>query len=236
MVDTVRQSRLYEQIAEVLERQIRAHEFAAGDELPSERALMKSFGVGRTAVREALFHLQRMGLVQLRSGTKAKVTAPSPDAMLSSLAGSARYLLSAPDGIRHFQNARMLFETGLVRDAARVAKAGDIKRLEAALAANGEAIGDLRRFERTDMDFHYAIATIPGNPIYTALHTAIFDWLMEQRQVTLSHPGQSKAAFKAHETIFKAIAEGDSEKAASRMRKHLDQVSNLYWKKRLGEA
>jgi DNA-binding FadR family transcriptional regulator len=31
----------------------------AGDELPSERQLMAEFGVGRTAIREALFHLQR---------------------------------------------------------------------------------------------------------------------------------------------------------------------------------
>jgi GntR family transcriptional repressor for pyruvate dehydrogenase complex len=233
---SVRQTRLFEQIAEILERRIRTREVAEGEELPSERELMREFGVGRTAVREALFHLQRMGLVELRSGSKAKVAAPSPAVVMSSLAGSARYLLSAPEGIRHFQNARVLFETGLVRDAARLARKPDIVRLKEALDANEKAIGDIRQFERTDVDFHYAIATIPGNPIYTALHSAILEWLVDQRHVTLSHPGQNRVAFEAHRGIYEAIAAGDGESAASRMHTHLDQVTDLYWKVREGAA
>jgi len=232
----IRQTRLFEQIAEVLERRIRSREVAEGEELPSERELMKEFGVGRTAVREALFHLQRMGLVELRSGARAKVVAPTPAIVLSSLAGSARYLLAAPDGVRHFQNARVLFETGLVRDAARLAKKPDITRLKTALDANREAIGDIRRFEHTDVDFHYAIAIIPGNPIYPALHSAILEWLVDQRHVTLSHPGQNRIAFEAHQGIYEAIAAGDGELAASRMRTHLEQVMGLYWTVREGAA
>ncbi|MGL4294549.1 MAG: GntR family transcriptional regulator, partial [Aestuariivirga sp.] len=137
----LKRSRLFEQIAEILEQRIRSQQSAPGDELPSERDLMKEFGVGRTAVREALFHLQRMGLVELRPGARARVATPTPAAVMSSLAGSARYLLSAPEGIRHFQEARILFETGLVRDAARLATEQDIARLAAALRANGDAIG-----------------------------------------------------------------------------------------------
>ena len=65
----LKRSRLFEQIAEIIEQRIRSQQSAPGDELPSERDLMKEFGVGRTAVREALFHLQRMGLVELRPET-----------------------------------------------------------------------------------------------------------------------------------------------------------------------
>lgn len=231
-MQALKQSRLFEQIAEILERRIRSREVSEGEELPSERELMKQFGVGRTAVREALFHLQRMGLVELRSGAKARVAAPSPTVVMSTLAGSARYLLSAPEGVRHFQTARTLFETGLVRDAARLAKKPDIARLRVALNANEEAIGDIHRFERSDVDFHYAIATIPGNPIYPALHSAILEWLMDQRHVTLSHPGQNRTAFEAHHGICEAIAAGDGELSAQRMRTHLEQVNALYWKVR----
>ena len=39
--------------------------YAAEDLLPSERELMQQFGVGRPAIREALFHLRKMGLVEL---------------------------------------------------------------------------------------------------------------------------------------------------------------------------
>ncbi|MGL6181158.1 MAG: GntR family transcriptional regulator, partial [Aestuariivirga sp.] len=79
----LKRSRLFEQIAEILEQRIRSQLSAPGDELPSERDLMKEFGVGRTAVREALFHLQRMGLVELRPGARARVATPTPAAVMS---------------------------------------------------------------------------------------------------------------------------------------------------------
>lgn len=228
----LKRSRLFEQVAEILEQRIRDGEYPVGSELPSERELMKDFGCGRTAIREALFHLQRMGLADLKSGARARVAVPSPGAVMSSLAGSARYLLSAPEGIRHFQDARLLFESGLVRDAARLASDQDIARLRQALDANYEAIGDLHRFEDTDVAFHYAIAVVPDNPIYTSLHAAILEWLVDQRHVTLSYPGQNRVAFDAHAAIFAAIAAHDPDGAAAQMQQHLEQVTELYWQVR----
>lgn len=232
----VRRFKLYEQVSEQLERRIRDESLAPGQELPSERELMKEFGVGRPAVREALFHLQKMGLVELRSGARARVCAPSPGAVVSSLAGSARYLLSAPQGMRHFQDARAFFESGLAREAARVASPGDIERLGAALEQNRLSINDLRRFEQTDVAFHYVIATIPNNPIYTALHKAIFEWLLDQRHISLSHPGQNHIAYEAHRAIFEAVAAHDPDRAEKVMREHLKQVANVYWQVRGEEA
>lgn len=226
----LKRSRLFEQISAVLEARIRSRDLEPGAELPSERELMREFTVGRTAVREALFHLQRMGLVELRPGAKARVAAPSPDAVLSSLAGSARYLLSEPEGIRHFQDARVLFETGLARDAARLASDGDIQRLENALHANRDCVSDIARFEETDVAFHFAIAMIPKNPIYTSLHAAILEWLVDQRRVTLSYPGQNRLAYAAHAEIFEAIAARAPDRAAAAMRHHLEQITDLYWK------
>ncbi len=228
----IKRSKLYEQVAEALERRIRDHILPAGAELPSERELMKEFGVGRPAVREALFHLQRMGLVEVRPGARAQVAVPSVQAVMHSVAGSARYLLSVSEGIRHFQEARVLFETGLVRDAARLATDADVARLKAALDENRESIGDMRRFEQSDVAFHFAIATVPNNPIYTTLHSAIVEWLVDQRHVTLSYPGQNKIAYQAHAAIFETIADRDPDAAAREMRAHLEQVATLYWQVR----
>lgn len=228
----IKRSKLYEQVAEALERRIRDHILPAGAELPSERELMKEFGVGRPAVREALFHLQRMGLVEVRPGARAQVAVPSVQAVMHSVAGSARYLLSVSEGIRNFQEARVLFETGLVRDAARLATDADVARLKAALDENRESIGDMRRFEQSDVAFHFAIATVPNNPIYTTLHSAIVEWLVDQRHVTLSYPGQNKIAYQAHAAIFETIADRDPDAAAREMRAHLEQVATLYWQVR----
>jgi GntR family transcriptional repressor for pyruvate dehydrogenase complex len=228
----IKRSKLFEQVADVLERRIHDQELPAGAELPSERDLMKEFGVGRPAVREALFHLQRMGLVEMRAGARAQVAIPSARAVMHSVAGSARYLLSASEGIKHFQEARILFETGLVRDAARLATDADIERVKMALDNNRESIGDIRRFEQSDIAFHFTIATVPNNPIYTTLHSAIIEWLVDQRHVTLTYPGQNKVAYRAHAAIFEAIADRDPDAAATEMRAHLEQVAALYWKVR----
>jgi GntR family transcriptional repressor for pyruvate dehydrogenase complex len=232
MTIQLKRSRLFEQVVDVLEQRIRDRELVAGAELPSERQLMAEFGVGRTAVREALFHLHQAGFIDLRAGSRARVTAPNAEAVLTLLSSSAKYLLSDDKGIRHFQDARALFETGLARDAARNATAKDIRDLSDALDANYKSIGDVRRFEDSDVAFHYAIATIPKNPIYVAMHRSIIDWLVEQRRVTLSYPGQNRLAFDAHLAIFEAIKARDPELAAARMCSHLDQVGKLYWKVR----
>jgi GntR family transcriptional repressor for pyruvate dehydrogenase complex len=228
----IKRAKLFEQVAEVLERRIHDQSLPAGAELPSERDLMKEFAVGRPAVREALFHLQRMGLVEMRAGARAQVAVPSVRGVMHSVAGSARYLLSASEGLKHFQEARTLFETGLVRDAARMALPDDIERLRNALDDNKTAIGNTRRFEQSDVAFHFAIATVPKNPIYTTLHSAIVEWLVDQRHVTLSYPGQNKVAYKAHAAIFEAIADHDGDAAAAEMQAHLEQVAALYWKVR----
>ena len=212
----LRRIKLYEQVSERLEAMIRNQQLAPGRELPSERELMRDLGVGRPAVREALFHLQRMGLVEMRAGARAQVAEPTLQAVMHSVAGSARYLLSASEGVRHFQDARILFETGLVRDAARLATDADIARVKAALDDNRDSIGDIRRFEQSDVAFHFAIATVPKNPIYTTLHSAIVEWLVDQRHVTLSYPGQNKVAYKAHAAIYEAIADRDRDPAAGK--------------------
>src|ERR1700761_5614209 len=130
---TVRRRRLYEDVAPALEATIREGALGPGDPLPSERELTVQFGVGRTAVREALFHLKKMGLIELKSGERAKVRRPTPEVVLEGLSGAARHMLAQPDGIRQFQDARAFFEIGLARHAAKHATAADLRELGAAL-------------------------------------------------------------------------------------------------------
>jgi DNA-binding FadR family transcriptional regulator len=232
----IRRRKLYEEIAQHLEQRIRDQAIAPGEQLPSERDLMREFGVGRPAVREALFHLQKMGLVELRSGGRARATRPTPKFVVDSLAGSARYLLAQPDGVRHFQQARAFFETGLARYAAEHATDEDLRDLRAALEANRRSLGDVAKFERTDVEFHHILAAIPRNPIFEAIHAAIVEWLVEQRHVTLTYPGQNETAYDYHAKIYEAIAARDPDRAEGVIRAHLEQVAGLYWRVKGGGA
>ncbi|TJW58300.1 MAG: GntR family transcriptional regulator, partial [Mesorhizobium sp.] len=50
----IKQRKLSDEVAEHLERMIRKGELAEAERLPSERELMRQFGVGRPSIREAL--------------------------------------------------------------------------------------------------------------------------------------------------------------------------------------
>lgn len=223
----IKQRKLSDEVAEHLERLIREGELAEADRLPSERELMRQFGVGRPSIREALLHLSKMGLVEVRSGERARVTRPTPQFVINSLSGPARHMMSAPGGVRDFQSARLFFEVGLARNAAQNATAQDIEDLRDALETNRQSIGDLKLFERTDVDFHYVLAVITRNSIFTAIHAALAEWLLEQRRTTLAE-GEDRKAYAAHREIFEAIAARDTDAAEAAMRRHLEYVSRRY--------
>jgi DNA-binding FadR family transcriptional regulator len=228
-VTPIRRRKLYEDIVEQLETMMLRGELAPGEQLPSERELMNTFQVGRTAVREALFALNRMGLVSIQNGERAIVTRPSAAALLDELSPTIRHMLQAQDGIRHFQDARTLFEVSLVRHAAQNAKANDVRALEAALQRNKLALGNHEAFIETDVAFHFVLAEIPRNPIFTSLHAAIAAWLKEQRAISVHQPTSPERAFRAHTRIYQAVAKHDPDAAERAMRQHLDEVSRFYW-------
>jgi GntR family transcriptional regulator, sialic acid-inducible nan operon repressor len=232
MQTPIRRRKLYEDVALRIEEMIREGRYAPGDQLPAEREIMEELGVGRSAVREAMLALQRMGLVTVSSGERARVTAPTAKVLVSELAGAARLLLAQDGGMRRFQEARALFEVGLARAAAQRASEADLARLRAALEANRAAIGDHAQFMRTDVAFHYEIAQIPRNAIFTSLYNAVVEWLTEQRETSGRAAGAGEAAYAAHERIYRAIAAHDPAAAEVAMERHLDAVVKLYWKMR----
>lgn len=226
----IRPKRLYEEVVARMTATITAAQFEAGDRLPSERELMQQFGVGRPAIREALLTLQRMGLVEVRSGMRARVTKPTAHGLIRELSGAARQFLADDAGVRQLQDARMLLEIGLARHAAVHATGEEIEKLREALVANRNAIGDDPMFARTDVEFHFVLPVISGNSIFLAVYEALVEWLTEQRLIALQDPIEDRVAYAAHEAIFKAIAARDPEQAEREMRAHLAQVAEVYWR------
>jgi DNA-binding FadR family transcriptional regulator len=224
--------RIYQNIALKLAEKINSGELSDGSRLPSERELAESFGASRTSVREALLSLQASGLVSVRQRARARVTPLNNSAFLNQLSGAAQSLLARPHGVADFQEARVLFECGLARYAARHASPKEIDRLALALAQNKKAIGNPVMFSKTDLAFHDILAEIPRNPIFAALNTALAEWLMEQRTVGMQAPmrGTIRHAYQGHEEIYKAIVAHDVEAADQAMAHHLKMVAESYWK------
>ncbi len=224
----IRRSKLSDQAASRLEVLIRDGTFPAGSVLPSERELMKIFGIGRTSIREALFMLHRAGLVQLSNGERPRVTTPMPEIVIRELAGAARSFLAQPGGVEHFQEARALFEVGVARLAALRRTDEDILRLRAAHEATIAARCDDARFERADVAFHYVLATITRNPIFIAVHDGFVEWLTSQRTVTMRVPGAVEVGLKEHSLILEGVQNGDADAAGQAMESHLRRVAEHF--------
>ena len=231
----IERKKLFEHVAAHLEAQILAGKLRPGDQLPPERDLQLTFGVGRPAIREALISLQKAGLVELSNGARARVLMPTASHIFTGMAPAVRQMLSTSDGQRYFQGARLFFEVGLAREAAKAATEDDLAALKRALDANRKAIGDSDQFTATDIAFHFELAKIARNPIFIALHDQISDWLTEQRVVTLRASGQERTAYNAHKAIYDAIAARDADKAEAAMRDHLEQLASTFWQQR-GES
>ncbi len=220
--------KLYEEMVAEMERMILDGELLEGEQLPSERELGEAFGIGRTTVREALLALQRMGLIRTSGGERARVTRPNARHLVRDLAGAAKLVLAAPEGLRHFQQARLILETALARHAAETRTAEDLTRLEAALEENRRTIEDAEAFVRTDVPFHHVLPQIVDNPIFLALYEAMTEWLLDIREQLLRAPGQTTQAYRDHVRIYEAIRDGDPDAAAHAMRAHLERVNAVY--------
>ena len=224
----VERKTLSEQVAEQLEVEILEGRLQENDQLPSERELMHEFGVGRPAVREALFYLQQLGLISVSSGSRARVIRPTAEAVMSRLSGVTRHLLQKPEGQQYFQEARAMFEISLARHAALDATEDDLARLRDALEANRAAQGDPVQFKRSDLAFHGVLASIGRNPIFDAIHDALSEWLDDRRAQALQLEGEDEAALKAHTQIVEAIESRDPDAAEAAMKYHLDRHYGTY--------
>lgn len=227
--DQVRKKKLSEEVEARLEKDIADGVVKVGDALPSERELMARFGVGRPSVREALFSLQKKGLVSLASGSRARVTLPDIANILRDLSTAARLYLGHPDGLRSLHELRTMIEASLARNAARQATPADVRRLEEKLLANRATIGNREEFERTDNEFHYELVKIAGNPLLVQLHEILVDWLQDQRDIVLDFPEIDRIAYEHHESIYNSILEHRPDLAEDAVRASLQTVDRAYW-------
>jgi len=233
MVDVfpIQRRKLSDSVQDQLLLMIKSVDLAPGDPLPSERELMSSFAVGRPAIREALQNLQRMGLVEIRHGERARVAIPSFGRMVDQMSETMQHLLThSSASLEQLKEARATFEMEMARIAARRRKHADIERLRSVVATQASFIHDQPRFLEWDGKFHKEIASISGNPIFGSLSEALFGWLTHFHVHLVRSPGEENLTLSEHNEIIAAIAKGSVNGAARAMNDHLSRANRLYQK------
>lgn len=221
--------KLSQAVHDRLMERIASGEIAPGQQLPSERELMDTFGVGRPAIREALQSLERSGIITITHGERARVSVPSARTLVAQIAGGAEHLLRMqPSSLEHLKEARVFLESGLARLAAERATEAGVMELRARIEQQRRARARPREFLDCDMAFHRQIAAMTGNPIFPAVIEGMFGWLAAYYRSLVRAPGAESLTLAEHERIVAAIAARDPAAAEATMREHLTRANALY--------
>ncbi|MFL6446888.1 MAG: FadR/GntR family transcriptional regulator [Bryobacteraceae bacterium] len=217
---------LGEQVAAQLAGMIADNHWKAGERLPPETELCEVLNVGRSTLREALKSLAFIGMVRMRAGDGTYVAEESRGLLHRLLAKGS---LKSQKDLEDVCETRLLLETELAALAAERRTPEDEATLRELIARGQE---ELKRgggqYSESDLDFHIAVANCSHNNLLPRLLLDIRGLLVEWIRKSQELPGVRENAQQQHESILRAIVNGDAEGARQGMRAHLTTFEKAY--------
>ncbi|WP_422063683.1 transcriptional regulator NanR [Shimia sp.] len=221
--------KLSDQVFERLREMIAGGELSAGDVVPSERALMERFGVGRPAVREALQAMQGKGLITITHGGRSRVNALTAGVAFKQVDDIAKLLLSKePANVEHLKQVRFILELGTVRIAAQKCTSKDADELATLIEAQRAHLGDAEAFMKSDVAFHTRLAAISANPLIQSITEMMLTWLFEYHSSLLLWSGREETTLIEHAAIVDCLRSNEEAAAASAMEDHLNRSKSNF--------
>ena len=199
-----------------------------GDRLLSERELSVHLGVSRASLREALRALDMFGLISSIPGKGSLIQQPNFHALSAVF---ELMLFLNPSMSENVLEVRILIECEAVRLAAKRATPEELATIGSILrrmpvSLNGEDFG-----AEADFEFHRAIMRATHNDILIFLSKTIEGLLKRshyERRISLFKiQGVREKLVGVHEDVYEAIAQGDADAAAERMREHFFYTNRL---------
>lgn len=195
---------LSDQIRNALTDEIATGQLPAGASL-DEQELANRFGASRTPVREALRQLASSGLVEIRPRRGGVVARTTPEQIMDMFETTAEVeamcVRLATYRMTPLERAQLL----------------DLHESSRALVANRDIDG----YDDFNVRFHHAIYLATHNAFMAEQALAIRTRLKAFRRTQLRHSDRIVRSREEHDGIMTAIAQGDGEEAARRMRAHM---------------
>jgi len=220
---------LSQRIERTLETAIREKKLAVGSKLPTEREMCESFGVSRTALREALRRLSARGLIQIQKGSGMYVTDINIEDAIKTL--NLYYDLKFDKNLLdQIIEVRALFEPEIARLAALNRTEKDIADLIQNLLDFKQCDSDNTQQE-ADLDnkFHLTVAKATQNPIVQISMEPIYSLLPRMRNFIYGNiEGEKEFTLKYHQDLVDAIRSKEAYEAHEIMKKHLKRTQQIY--------
>ena len=214
---------LSQQVADVLEGEIRAGRLAADAKLPTEAALVAQFAVSRTVIREAISRLKSMGLVASRQGSGMYVK----HAIFSPLSFDAKHAVSK-QAVIQMAEVRRALEAEVAGLAALRRSAKDVYAINQSIAALEAAVQSGGNGVEQDVNFHRAIASAAQNPFLISTLDYLRQFLQGATAVTRANEARrldfAKQVQREHLAIAQAISAGDALKSRQAAARHMNNA------------
>lgn len=183
-----------------------------GEQLPSQRKFASLMSVSMASLREALYSLQAMGVLEMRHGAGTFVSSHTMDPGEKLLELSL--ILGGLD-VKMFFEAREVIEPGLACLAANHATDAQITELFQILEEQSASFEsqDEGRLHDLDLEFHQQIADMANNKFLFQINDILFKNLDKLFRVL----PLSKAGWQLHRKVAEAIRERNCEVAYSGM-------------------
>jgi len=202
---------------------IRSGAIRPGARLPTESEIMRSHGVSRTVVREALSRLQAAGLVETRHGVGTYALEP---------AGAGDFRVDPAD-LCNVRDVLVLLELRICLESEAASLAAQ-RRSDAHLAQMRQALADFRDAlaqggdtVSPDFRFHLLVAEATGNKYFSGLLTHLGAAVIPRTRINSArivredcHQYLERVNLE-HAAIFEAIERRDADAARAAMRTHL---------------
>jgi GntR family transcriptional repressor for pyruvate dehydrogenase complex len=219
----------YEQATEQILQFIAELGLRPGDRMPTESELAARLGTSRTVVRDAVKILSATGRISAQKGRGLFVA--DGESMLGGARWGGFFVPTNLDHIFMLFEFRRVQEMAASRLAAMLASPSELRVIEAAVEScrHGFSSGDNAEFDNGDNAFHLGVATASHNFF---LVSAVRDARTLQRQASViglhGVGGHAEAAVEEHDTIYRAIRDGEPEAAAQATSVHLDNTLEDY--------
>ncbi|MBK8018057.1 MAG: GntR family transcriptional regulator [Betaproteobacteria bacterium] len=204
------QPTLVDQVYDAILSEITEGKYGPDSRLIQEQ-MAESLGVSRQPVQQALLLLRSHGLL---------VDAPGRGLMVAPLEAD---------------RVRNLYEVRAVLDGLASAKAAERNRETAAeegaaYITRGRAAvksGSIARMIAADMDFHFFLYGLSGNPLVAEMSGAHWSYLRRVMGEVLLRGETPKDIWDQHEAILECVSRGDAALAERIARDHISEASDV---------
>lgn len=220
---------LSQKIERTIEAAIREKKLPVGSKLPTEHEMCKSFGVSRTALREALRRLSARGLINIQKGSGIYVSEIKIEDAINTL--NLYYDLKFDNNLlAQFIEVRQMFEPEIARMAALNRTQENLNQLSEVLESFENCNPDNTQME-ADLDnkFHLTIAVSTQNPIVQITMEPIYMLLPRMRNYIYANiEGEKENTLSFHKRLMVAIQDQNEAEAFKIRKEHLEHTREIY--------